>query len=222
MDRKAVQQRLGVSADGVWGRQTYRALLLVVAPTAPPAVLTSLANACVVHVPAYGADSSAARLADLLAQTANETGGYTRFEENLNYSAAGLLKTWPSRFTAASVAQYARKPEMIAGRVYGDRMGNLSPADGWAYRGRGMLQLTGRGNYELYDKRLGLGLDTNPELAAVPALSLLIALEFYTVNRVWAALDAGNTTEARRLTNGGVIGLTNVNFLRDRLLKVLA
>lgn len=221
IDWKATQTRLGVTPDGIAGRGTYTALLRVVAPNADAAVIKSLANACVVHFPAYGVDKSVARMADMLAQTANETGGYRVFVENLNYSAAALVKTWPSRFTAASAAQYARKPELIAGKVYGDRMGNTGPADGWAFRGRGMLQLTGRANYEATDKRLGIGLDTDPDLAAVPALSLLIACDFYRQNKAFEALDAGDTTKARRITNGGAIGLDHVNALRAKLLGVL-
>lgn len=221
IDWKATQARLGVTPDGIAGRGTYTALLRVVAPNADAAVIKSLANACVVHFPAYGVDKSVARMADMLAQTANETGGYRVFVENLNYSAAALVKTWPSRFTAASAAQYARKPELIAGKVYGDRMGNNGPADGWAFLGRGMLQLTGRANYEATDKRLGIGLDTDPDLAAVPALSLLIACDFYRQNKVFEALDAGDTTKARRITNGGAIGLDHVNALRAKLLGVL-
>lgn len=221
IDWKATQARLGVAADGIPGRGTYTALLRVVGPDAHADVIKSLANACVVHFPAYGVDQSVARMADMLAQTANETGGYRVFSENLNYSADALIRTWPNRFTAASAAQYARKPELIAGKVYGDRMGNNGPPDGWAFRGRGMLQLTGRANYEATDKRLGIGLDTNPDLAAVPALSLLIACDFYRQNKVFEALDAGDTTKARRITNGGSIGLDHVNALRTKLLAVL-
>lgn len=221
IDRKATQTRLGVTPDGIWGIGTYSALLRVVAPSADAAVIRSLANACTIHLPAYGVDQSVARLADFLAQTANETGGYRVFVENLNYSADALVRTWPLRFNAASAAQVARKPELIAGKVYDGRMGNTQPGDGWAFRGRGMLQLTGRANYEAADRRLGLGLDTNPDLAAVPALSLLIAADFYRDRKVFAALDRGDTDGARRITNGGQIGLAHVNALRAKLLEVL-
>jgi putative chitinase len=162
------------------------------------------------------------RLADFLAQTANETGGYTRFEENLNYSAEALIRTWPTRFTKANVALYARKPELIAAKAYGDRMGNRTPEEGWLFRGRGMLQLTGRANYEATDRRLGIGLDVDPEVAAVPALSLLIACDFYKANGVLGALDAENADKARQITNGGTIGLKEVNTLRAKILQVLA
>jgi putative chitinase len=100
-------------------------------------------------------------------------------------------------------------------------MGNTQPGDGWAFRGRGMLQLTGRANYEAADRRLGLGLDTDPDIAAVPAMSLLIACDFYRDRKVFVALDRGDTTGARRITNGGSIGLDHVNALRAKLLGVL-
>lgn len=221
IDRKATQQRLGVTPDGIFGIGTYSAMLRVVGPSADAAVIRSLANACTIHLPAYGVDQSVTRLADFLAQTANETGGYRVFVENLNYSSEALVRTWPSRFTPASAAQVARKPELIADKVYQGRMGNTQPGDGWAFRGRGMLQLTGRANYEAADRRLGLGLDTDPDIAAVPAMSLLIACDFYRDRKVFDALDRGDTTGARRITNGGTIGLDHVNALRAKLLGVL-
>lgn len=220
IDWRRAQGNLKLKQDGIAGRMTYAAFLKVVAPNAKPQVITSLANACVIHFPECGADQTPERLCDIIANTANETGGFTVFEENLNYSADALVRTWPTRFTAASAAQYARKPELIAGKVYGDRMGNTSPADGWSYRGRGMLQLTGRANYEATDQRLGLGLDINPEIAAIPALSLLIACDYYKTRNVFAAVDRGDVTSARRLVNGGTIGLDHVNALRTKLLGV--
>jgi putative chitinase len=91
------------------------------------------------------------RMAHFLAQTAHESAHYTRLEENLNYSSNGLMKTWPSRFPTKDIAdKYARNPEAIANYVYKLRMGNRdeSSGDGWKYRGRGILQCTGRDNYE--------------------------------------------------------------------------
>jgi putative chitinase len=222
LDWRPIQRNLLLAPDGIAGPATFRALFATLGPSAKPEVLKSLGIAATIHFPEYGITDSIDRLADMLAQTANETGGYTVFEENLNYSAAALVRTWPSRFTAASAPQYANKPELIAQRVYGDRMGSLTPADGWAFRGRGMLQLTGRSNYETTNKRLGIGLDTNPDLAAVPALSLLIACEFFKRNKVLDALDRKDFTGARRITNGGSVGLDHVNVLRAKIMKVLA
>jgi putative chitinase len=112
----------------------------------------------------------------------------------------------------------------IASRAYGGRMGNAPypSRDGYTYRGRGMLQLTGRGNYELFGKAVGLPLLTEPDLAADPADSLVIAREFWRRNNVNDAIDRGDFRRARIITNGGTIGIEAVAARRARLLKVLA
>ena len=107
-----------------------------------------------------------ASLAYVLATAYHETGGRLQpVEENLNYSAAGLLRTFPNRFTAAQAARYARQPQQIANRAYANRLGNGDEAsgDGWRYRGRGLVQITGRLNYRTF------GLEEHPELALDPA-----------------------------------------------------
>lgn len=226
IDWKPAQRNVSVTPDGILGPNTMRALLRRVSAlagaTPDQGVINSLATSALVHLPAYGLMDSRERLAWLLAETANETGGYQRFEENLNYSADALARTWPNRFDAAKAARFARQPEAIANEVYGGRMGNDQPGDGWAYRGRGMLQLTGKANYLLFDKRLGIGLDTHPEIAAVPALSLLIACEFYRANGVVAKVDAGDLAGARRITNGGSIGLDHVKALFSKIMGLLS
>lgn len=223
IDWRAAQAALGTIADGIPGPNTFAKLFAYVGPTAKPEVIKSLGIAAAIHFPAYGIADTVTRLADFLAQTANETGGYTAFVENLNYRAERLVAIWPSHFTLDQARAAVGHPDEIASRAYGGRMGNAPyPSDdGFRFRGMGMLQLTGRANYEATNKRLGLGLDTNPEVASVPALSLLIACDFYQHNGVLAALDAGNTDAARRITNGGSIGLDNVNRLRTRILGKL-
>jgi putative chitinase len=223
IDWKTVQTRLGVAADGIAGRNTYAALLRVVGPKAKPEVIDELARACIVHLPAYEIDTPA-RLANLIAQCANETGGFTTFMENLNYRADRLVAIWPRHFTAAIAAACVGKPVEIASRAYGGRMGNAPwpSTDGYDFRGRGMLQLTGRDNYAAADRRLGIGLAYHPDMAAQPAISLLIACDFWRAGKVNAAIDRGDLKEARRITNGGAIGLDHVLALHARLLAVLA
>lgn len=220
---KTVQGRLGTDADGVPGPKTYAALLRVVGPTAKPEVIAELARACCVHLPAYEIDTPV-RLANLIAQCANETGGFTTFFENLNYRADRLVAIWPKHFTPAQAAAAVGNPVEIASRAYGGRMGNAAypSQDGYAYRGRGMLQLTGRANYEAADRRLGIGLAYHPDMAAQPAISLLIACDFWRTGKVNAALDRGDLREARRITNGGAIGLEHVLTLHDKLMQVLS
>lgn len=216
----AVQKKLGLTPDGIAGRNTYSAVFAFMAGRPVDETIRSIGNSASVHFLPY-AVNTAQRLAWLVAETSNETGAFKAFEENLNYSAEALVRTWPSRFTAASAPLYARKPELIAEKAYGGRMGNDAPGDGWKYRGRGMLQLTGKANYALFDKKLGIGLDINPEAAAIPALSLLIALEFYRTNKVFERVDAGDLDGARRITNGGSIGLAHVKQGYEKMMGLL-
>jgi putative chitinase len=98
----------------------------------------------------YGIAATPLRVAHFVAQTLHETGAYTLLVENLDYSAGRLTQVWPGRFRPKGPldpAQYAHQPELLANVVYGERMGNLDPGDGYRYRGRGLLQLTGRGGY---------------------------------------------------------------------------
>jgi putative chitinase len=102
------------------------------------------------------------RVAAFIAQTAHESGNYTTLKENLNYSAAGLAKTWPKRFVSEAAAMpYNRNPEKIANKVYADRLGNGNEAsgDGWKYRGRGVIQLTGKDNVAAFAKSINKTLD---------------------------------------------------------------
>jgi putative chitinase len=102
------------------------------------------------------------RVASFIAQTAHESGNYTTLKENLNYSAAGLTKTWNKRFpTEAAAMPYNRNPEKIANKVYADRLGNGNEAsgEGWKYRGRGVIQLTGKDNYTAFAKSINKTLD---------------------------------------------------------------
>ena len=112
-----------------------------------------------------------ARACGFLAQIAHESDECNRLEEGLSYSVEGLLHTWPSRFHTAEEAQpYARRPEALANRVYAGRMGNgpVESGDGWRHRGRGLIHVTGKANYEDVGAALGLDLLTNPDQLAVP------------------------------------------------------
>jgi putative chitinase len=194
-------------------------------PQALPATVEAMARAFALHAPDFGQDASKPRIAEFVAQIANETGGFTRFEENLNYSAKRLTEVWPSRFpTIAAATPYARNPEALANRTYGSRGGNRGEAsgDGWRYRGRGALQLTFRDNYRLYGELTGLPLEERPELAADPTDSVLIALAFFKRGKVNDAIDRGDFREARRITNGAALGLKEVALLRAIALQALA
>ena len=210
--------------DGQPGPRTWAALFAYAAGRPADAVLTALGVAAAKWLATDPIAATSARLAEFLAQTSHETGGYRAFEERLSYTAAGLLQTWPSRFTKAQAVACAGDPVEIACRVYGGRMGNHpAPAqDGWTYRGRGMLQLTGRDNYATYGKLIGAPLLAQPDMAADPAISLCVAREFWRLGNVNALVDRGDFRAARNATNGGSIGLVDVVNRRTRLLDILA
>jgi putative chitinase len=191
-------------------------------PQAKPEDVAAMAASFAAHAPAFGQDASKPRIAEFVAQIANETGGFRVFNENLNYSASRLRQVWPNRVSAALAAQIAHNPEAIANVVYQrTSMGNTHPGDGWRYRGRGALQLTFRNNYRLFGLHLGIDLEGNPDLAADPAVSVQIALEFFKVGHVNAAIDRGDFREARRITNGAALGLESVATLRAKALQIL-
>jgi putative chitinase len=164
---------------------------------------------------------SPARAAHFFAQTAHESGGFKTFSENLNYSAKGLRGVFGKYFPTDALARaYERKPEKIANRVYANRMGNGPEAsgDGWKYRGRGALQLTGKDNYRAFGKYIGREEEVldNPDLVA-GELCFESALWFFDRNKLWSICDQGTGEGAilalTKRINGGTHGLD------DRKLK---
>lgn len=159
--------------------------------------------------------STAARQSAFLAQCAHESAGFSRLAENLNYSAAGLAATWPGRFRGvdgqpnALARAYQRRPVVIANHVYANRMGNGSEetGDGWRYRGRGLLQITGRGMYQRCGEVLGLPLLEQPDLLLQPEPAVLSAAWFWQSNGLNALADAGDLEGITRRINGGLNGL---------------
>lgn len=152
------------------------------------------------------------RLAHFLAQCEHESGRFVRLTENLNYSAAGLLATFGKRFNGVSET-YARKPEKIANRAYADRLGNGNEAsgDGWKFRGRSFIQLTGRDNYTRAGKDLKQDFVNNPNLVA-NEYALKVALWFFTSQKIWTVCDIGATEQAvkevtRRVNGEKCLGL---------------
>jgi len=154
------------------------------------------------------------RLSHFLAQCGHESGGFKALVENLNYGSKGLLGTFPKYFNATTAAKYERKPEMIASKVYGGRMGNGPEAtkDGYKFRGRGYIQLTGKDNYTAFDKFVTENIIENPDLVATK-YPLMSAAWFFDKNGLWTICDKGATTEVvtavTKRVNGGVIGLVD-------------
>ena len=153
------------------------------------------------------------RLAHFLAQCGHESGGFKAIQENLNYSAKGLATTFKKYFISeAAAGPYARNPQKIASKVYGGRMGNGPEAtgDGFKFRGRGYIQLTGRDNYTRFAKFIGEDTVNNPDLVATK-YPLASAAFFFDSNKLWAICDKGadaaTVTAVTKRVNGGTIGL---------------
>jgi len=155
------------------------------------------------------------RLAHFLAQCGHESGGFRLTQENLNYSAKGLVGIFKKYFPTEAVAlQYQRNPQKIANRVYASRMGNGDEAsgEGFKFRGRGYIQLTGKSNYSAFDKTVEDDITANPDLVATK-YPLLSAAWFWSKNGLNTIADEGSTdevvTKATKRVNGGTIGLAD-------------
>ena len=162
----------------------------------------------------FGINSSL-RLAHFLAQCGHESGGFRLTQENLNYSAKGLNNIFKKYFpTEASAASYARNPQKIANKVYGNRMGNGDEAsgDGYKFRGRGYIQLTGKDNYKAFSTFIGEDCIANPDLIATK-YPLTSAAFFFHRNKLWEICDKGSSNEVvaavTKRVNGGTIGLAD-------------
>jgi len=181
-----LQTKLGITADGVFGPGTAKALMK--------------------HW-----NLTPAQAAHFLGQVSHESGGFKIFSENLNYSAAGLRKTFGKYFpTDALAASYARQPERIANRVYANRMGNADEAsgDGWRYRGRGALQVTGQSNYLVFAASLGIT-NLNPDDVATK-YAFESAKWFFDKNNLWLlakTVDDASIKAVTKRVNGGTNGL---------------
>lgn len=148
------------------------------------------------------------RAAAFLAQVGHESGQLRTLVENLNYSAEALTRTWPTRFTVHTAAAYARHPEKIANRVYGGRIGNGAEAsgDGWRYRGRGLIQLTGRSNYRAAGAGLGLPLEDHPELLEQADAAAQCAAWWWAKHGLNQLADAGRIQDIGSIINIGQSG----------------
>jgi putative chitinase len=152
------------------------------------------------------------RLAHFLAQCAHESGNFKHVYENLDYSAERLMQVHPKYFRQVFANEYAHNPVKTANRIYADRLGNNNEksGDGYKYRGRGYIQLTGKNNYALFSKHIGEDCLANPDLVATK-YPLASAAFFFDVNRLWKWCDVGSTeVDVKNLTrriNGGTIGL---------------
>jgi putative chitinase len=225
---KAWQTKNGLTADGIVGDATWAKMGLGVStPTPSVAVPPSSFKLAALkgHVPdsviAQIPDTASKfnittplRLAHFLAQCGHESGGFKAVTENLNYSADGLVKIFGKYFNSTTAAGYARNPEKIASKVYASRMGNGDEAskDGFKFRGRGYIQLTGKSNYTNFTKFIGEDCIANPDLVATK-YPLASAAFFFDSNKLWSICDKGfddaTVTSVTKRVNGGTIGLAD-------------
>jgi putative chitinase len=235
---KAFQTKNGLTPDGIVGNTTWNKIMGITeaaAPVAPVAVVTPTAvpvasvgglkldtlkghipDSVIAMIPEVASKfeiNTPLRLAHFLAQCGHESGGFKLTKENLNYSAKGLNGIFKKYFpTLESAVPYERKPEKIANKVYGGRMGNGAEAsgEGWKFHGRGFIQLTGKENYTAFTKSIGEDCIANPDLVA-SKYALASAAWFFNKNGLHKMADGGanddTVTKITKRVNGGTIGL---------------
>ena len=163
--------------------------------------------------------------AAFIGQCGHECGNFRLLEENLNYRAETLMKLWPRRFPTLEFAkQFERNPKKIANSVYANRMGNRDEAsgDGYRFRGRGCIQLTGSANYFHAGKALGVDFIMEPDLVATPQFAALTAGFFWNTQRLNDLAETGNNLALTKKINGGTIGLDDRILHTNQALALLA
>jgi len=185
---------------------------------------------------AYADINSNARATMFLAQVGHECQGFTRFQENLNYSAQGLADTWPNRFSINPQAKVkvpnelakniARNPELISNTVYANRYGNgnIESGDGWKYSGKGPMMLTFHDNYFQFDHDTNnkYNITQHPEKVLLPEVGIETAAWFWKINALNVPSDRKDIGAARKKINGGLIGLGDVTFYYKKIEKLLS
>lgn len=165
------------------------------------------------------------RIAGFMSQTIHESAHYTRLSENLNYSSARLNQVFPKYFYRAgrNADNYHRQPEKIANIVYANRMGNggVDSGDGWRYRGGGLIQLTGKNNYQLFAKDINISIEQASEYVRTPKGAVHSACWFWDTNRLNSYCDNKDIVELSKRVNGGVNGLKDRVFIWNKTLSLL-
>jgi putative chitinase len=228
---KSWQKVNGLNDDGIVGPNTLAKMGIstgapvAVAPSKPilPSIFKldklkgHIPDSVIAQIPDTAAKfniTTPLRLAHFLAQCGHESGAFKAVNENLNYSAAGLKQIFPKYFPGNLNELYARNPSKIASRVYANRMenGNEASMDGWKFRGRGYIQLTGKSNYTAFAKFIGEDTISNPDLVATK-YPLASAAFFFDSNKLWSICDRGaddaTVTSVTKRVNGGTIGLAD-------------
>lgn len=197
-------------------------LLRAVRPDLPQSIATLLAPKLHDACEKAGITRNFRRVAHFLAQIGHES-GFRPQEENLWYTANRIVQVWPNRFSGVQDAQScAMNPEALANRVYGGRMGNTQKGDGYRFRGRGLLQITGRANYRTYGDLIGQPLTDQPDLALQYGVGSQIAVAYWAQRGLNRLADLDDLTGITRAINGGLNGLQDRSRLYDRAIRALA
>lgn len=199
-------------------------LLQAICPNTKTSTLTNYIDPLNDVCDYYEISNTAERLAAFLAQISHESGGFNFVKENLNYGAKGLMTTFRKYFPTEDLAkQYERKPQMIANRVYANRMGNGDEAsgDGWKYCGRGLIQLTGKDNYTRFSKALEVELHEGVAYMETPAGACASAGWFWDNNKLNSYCDRGDFIGLTKRINGGTNGLADRQHHYEVALKVI-
>lgn len=220
---KEWQSKNGLAADGIIGDASWSKLFESVSAAIPSSVFKlenlkgHIPDSVIAQIPDTAAKfniTNTLRLAHFLSQCGHESGGFKLVSENLNYSEDGLKKIFGKYFSGDSASSYAKNPEKIASRVYASRMGNGDEAskEGYKFRGRGYIQLTGKNNYRDFSKFIGEDCEKNPDLVATK-YPLASAAFFFDFNKLWSICDKGAddaaVTALTKRVNGGNIGLAD-------------
>ena len=220
---KEWQKAYGLTSDGIIGDATWNKMFAEQMPIVESSVFKldklvgHLPTSVIQQIPDTAKKfniTNPLRLAHFLAQCGHESGGFKAVNENLNYSADGLKKIFGKYFPGDTSLQYAKNPEKIASRVYANRMGNgdESSKEGFKFRGRGYIQLTGKSNYQAFSKFIGEDCIANPDLVATK-YPLASAAFFFDSNKLWSICDKGaddaTVTAVTKRVNGGTIGLAD-------------
>ncbi|MBN9550545.1 MAG: hypothetical protein J0H31_17145 [Alphaproteobacteria bacterium] len=188
--------------------RNFAGQLAQLCPTGSKAIIDGIADNA--HLLDQSGINTPIRLRHFLARVCVETGGLRSLEENLNYSAQRLTQVWPNRFpTVAAATPFAKNPQKLANSVYGGRLGNFKPNDGWTFRGSGLLQNTGRENFELVEDGTGLPVVDQPELLRTFPGALEAATIFWTKRNINALADKNDVAGVCKKVNGGTNGLAD-------------
>jgi putative chitinase len=172
------------------------------------------------YLPKYSICSKA-RIAMFMAQIIVESGELTHISEDLSYSSSQLIKLWPKHFNSKNVSSYVNNDEKIANLVYGNEYGNIAEGDGYKYRGRGAIQITFKGNYQMFSKAVDYDAVTNPDYLSTTTGAIQSACWFWSMHKMNILADKGDFTGITKIINAGLSDLDDRKRYYNKIIKEL-